>query len=65
MVKIQDLWNELKKCDQLGGGSDGWCKDQVRLRWIQDLLGPRVYPWINLHWDYQQYVKNNYTLIYK
>jgi len=60
MVTIQDLWNELKKCDQLGGGSNGWCKEQVRQRWIQELLGPRVYPWINLHWDYQQYVKNNY-----
>jgi hypothetical protein len=60
MVNIQDLWNELKKCDQLGGGSNGWCKEQVRQRWIQELLGPRVYPWINLRWDYQQYVKNNY-----
>jgi hypothetical protein len=60
MVSIQDLWNEIKKCDQLGGGFNGWCKDQVRMRWFEQLLGPRIYPWINLSWNYQQFVKNNY-----
>jgi hypothetical protein len=60
MVNIQDLWNELKKCDQLGGSFNGWCKDQVRMRWFEKLLGSRIYPWINLSWNYQQYVKNNY-----
>lgn len=60
MSNIQNLWNETKKCDQLGGGWNGWCKDQVKQRWLQELLGPRVYPWVNLEWDYKQFVKNNY-----
>ena len=60
MTSIQDLWKEIKKCDQLGGGFNGWCKDQVRMRWFEKLLGPRIYPWINLSWNYQQFVKNNY-----
>jgi len=55
------LWSETAKCDQLGGSSNGWCKNVVRERWLADLLGPRVYPWVNLQWDYQQFVINNYN----
>jgi hypothetical protein len=58
---MNKLWDETAKCDQLGGSFNGWCKDVVKQRWLQDLLGPRVYPWINLQWDYQQYIKNNYN----
>jgi hypothetical protein len=58
---MNKLWDETAKCDQLGGGFNGWCKNVVKERWLADLLGPRVYPWINLQWDYQQYVKNNYN----
>jgi len=58
---MNKLWNETAKCDQLGGSFNGWCKNVVRERWLADLLGPRVYPWVNLQWDYQQYVKNNYN----
>lgn len=60
MDSIRELSAELRKCDQLGSSWNGWCKEQVRKRWLQNLIGPRVYPWVNAEWSYRQFVKNNY-----
>jgi hypothetical protein len=59
-ISFYDLFNQLDMCDTLGGPKSGWCKDQVRMKWIQDLIGPRIYPWANFRWDYKGYVEKNY-----
>lgn len=59
-ISFYDLFNQLDTCDTLGGPKTGWCKDQVRMKWIQDLIGPRIYPWANFRWDYKGYVEKNY-----
>ena len=61
-VSLELLFRELDKCDKAPGNGvqRNWCKDQVRQQWIQNIIGPRIYPWANFRWDYQQYVINNY-----